>query len=98
MDASTIVIAGFGGLSVNLLNLAEMGALAPDRRPNLKDPLYWLAFPIGALLAAFVGYVYLASGFEIKPVLALHIGASSPLILRAMSSAIPKSIALEKGA
>ena len=98
MDYSIICIAAFGGLSVNLLNLAEAAHLPSDRRPDFSDPLYWLAFPIGALLGAFVGYVYLASGFDIKPVLAVHLGASSPLVLRAMASAIPKGIQVDSKA
>lgn len=98
MDYSILVIAAVGGLAVNLLNLAEAANLPSDRRPNFKDPLYWISFPIGAALGAFVGYVYLASGFDIKPVLALHVGASSPLVLRAAASAIPKGIKVESGA
>jgi len=95
MNIPVLVIAAVGGLTINLLNLLEAANLPKDRRPNFKDPLYWASFPIGAALGAFVAYVYLASDFDMKPILALHVGASSPLVLRAAASAIPKGIKVE---
>jgi len=98
MDNSVWIIAAIGGLAINLLNLLEIPKLPADRRPNLKDPWFWAAFPIGALLGGFVGYLYAASGFEIKPVLAAQIGISAPLILKAMAAAVPSGIKLPDGA
>jgi hypothetical protein len=90
MDYSLVLMAAIGAIAINLLNLAEAHNLPPEERPNFKDILYWLSYVITGLIGAFVAYVYLASGFEFKALLAVHLGASSPLIIRAMASAIPK--------
>lgn len=79
-------------MAVNLLNLLEALNLPPDSRPDFKDPAYWVPYVIYPLLGAFVAYVYVASDFEIKPILALQVGASAPLILRAAASAIPRQL------
>lgn len=98
MDYSLVCLAAVGASLVNLLNLGEAYNLPPEERPNFKDPLYWLSYPIAAAIGAFVAYVYLASGFEFKALLAVHVGASSPLIVRAMASAVPQAITPPPGA
>jgi hypothetical protein len=98
MDCSVLILAAVGAIAVNLLTLAEAHSLPPEDRPNLKAPLYWLSYAIFGALGAFVAYVYLASGFDIKPLLAVHLGASSPLIIRAMASAVPKELVPPPGA
>jgi hypothetical protein len=92
MSTSIIYIAAGGSLAVNLLNLLEALNLPKDQRPSFGDFVYWVPYIIYPILGAFVAYVYLASGFEIKPVLALQVGASAPLILRAAASAIPRGL------
>jgi hypothetical protein len=96
MDPSTIYIAAGGSLAVNLLNLLEALNLPKDRRPIFRDLAYWVPYIIYPILGAFVAYVYLASGFEIKPVLALQVGASAPLILRAAANAVPRGLETPK--
>lgn len=92
MDPTTIYIAAGGSLAVNLLNLLEALNLPKDRRPIFRDVTYWVPYVIYPILGGFVAYVYVASGFEIKPVLALQVGASAPLILRAAANAIPHGL------
>ena len=98
MNYTIIIIAGFGGLLINLLSLLEVAVLPKDRRPDFTDPLYWMTYPIYVLLGAGLVYIYILSGDEIKPIMALHLGASSPLILRAMTSAIPNGFKPQPGA
>lgn len=98
MDYSLLILAGVGAIAINLLTLAEAHNLPPEDRPNLKEPLYWVSYVIAGALGAFVAYVYLASGFQFKPLLAVHLGASSPLIIRAMASAVPKAVVPPPGA
>ena len=98
MDYSLVCLAAIGASLVNLLNLGEAYNLPPEERPNFKDPLYWVSYPVTAAIGAFVAYVYLASGLEFKALLAVHLGASSPLIVRAMASAVPQTITTPTGA
>ena len=92
MEYSCVCIAAAGGFAIQLLNLLELKHVPKDKRPDLKDWLYWLPFLGMPIISGFVCYVYLSSGFQIKPILGLHIGASAPLILRAAASAIPLGI------
>jgi CBS-domain-containing membrane protein len=89
MNITSLFVAAGGGLAIQLLNLLELKNVPKDKRPDLTDRLYWFSFIGMPILSGFVCYVYLASEFEVKPVLALHIGASAPLILRAAASASP---------
>jgi len=98
MDYSLVVLAGVGASLVNLLNLGEAYNLPPEERPNFKEPLYWLSYLIASGIGTFVAYIYLASGFEFKALLAVHLGASSPLIVRAMVFAVPQTITPPPGA
>ena len=92
MDWTLILIGGGAAFAIQLLNLAELQNVPPDRRPDLGDPLYWIPFLVAPILGAFVCYLYLASEFTMKPILAAQTGASAPLILRAMASAIPRQL------
>jgi hypothetical protein len=92
----TICIAAGGSLAINLLNFLEALNLPKDRRPVFRDVAYWVPYIIYPILGGFVAYVYLASGFEIKPLLGLPLGASAPLILRAAASAIPRALDPQK--
>ena len=98
MDYTIIIIAGVGGFVINLLNIFEAATLSKDMKPDFKDPLYWASYPIGAFLGAGLVYLYVISGFDIKPILAVHLGASSPPILRAMTSIIPQGYKPKRGA
>src|SRR5437588_595201 len=90
MTYTPILVAAGGALAVNLLNLAEALNLPKDQRPDFCDLAHWVPYLIFPLLGAFVAYVYVASDYDIKPVLALQLGASAPLIIKAAASAIPR--------
>ncbi|MBI1626772.1 hypothetical protein [Comamonas suwonensis] len=98
MDSSLIFLAAFGGIAVQLIALSEAHKLPADQRPDFRDPLYWIAYIIMAGLGVVVAWAYIASGFELKGFLAIHVGASAPLILRTMASLIPQTIKTEVGA
>jgi hypothetical protein len=92
MDYSAVLVAAGGGFAITLLNFAEAVNLPKDRRPDFQEIVYWVQGAIYPALGAFVAYVYVASGYDIKPVLALQVGASAPLILRAAASAYPREL------
>ena len=85
----TILFAAAGGLILNLVNLLEIPNLSEERRPDLSDCLYWLHFLVWPACAIVLVLAYEKSGFELKPLLALNIGLSAPLIIRSMIGSIP---------
>lgn len=89
MDWLPIGSGASGALAIQLLNLMELSNIAKDKRPDLRDPLYWIPFAIAPVLGGFVAWAYATSGYTVKPLLAIHLGVSAPLILRAMASAAP---------
>ena len=89
MNWSLVCIGAVAGVVVQLLNLAELPNIPKNERPDLRDPVYWIPYVVGPLVGGFATYVYIASEYDIKPLLALQIGSSAPLLLRAMASTIP---------
>lgn len=78
-----------GALAVKLLELAELHKLPTVERPDLKDWVYWLPFLILPLLGGGLAHVYVFSDTQLSPILAVNIGVSAPLMLRAMAQASP---------
>jgi hypothetical protein len=90
----TIILAAVGGLIYNVLPLLELQKAPKADRPDFKDWLFWLPFFIWPLLAGLLGFAYSSSaqpssGPAMTPLLALNVGLSAPLILRAMAQANP---------
>jgi hypothetical protein len=90
IDYVLILIAAGGALAIQLLNLLEIPNLKKRDRPDFKDWVYYIPYLINPLLGAFITFVYLKANTTLNPVLALHIGASAPVILRTMASTLPK--------
>lgn len=88
---SSVLFAGGGALAVELLKLAEVRNIPKHERPDLKEILYWAPFLILPLLGACLAYVYIMSDLVLKPILAVNIGISAPLIIRTMASSVPKA-------
>jgi hypothetical protein len=84
-----VILAAIGGLIVNVLNLLELQHIPKDRRPDLRDPFYWLPFFVWPLLGGMVGYLYNDPALPLGKLVAFHIGVSSPLILRTMVNVLP---------
>lgn len=89
MDWEAIAFCALGSFAVNFLNLIELSKLPLQDRPNLKDVFYWLYFFGMPVLAAIVGAAYVRGGQQLNTFLALQVGASTPLIIRAFASVIP---------
>lgn len=91
LTPETLVMAGAGGgLAMPLLALLELRLVPPERRPSLRDPLYWIAFVLWPALAAFVTWAYVNSGSNLNAFTALHVGASTPMILQALARNLPQ--------
>lgn len=79
-----------GAFLLNLIRLAELANVPKIERPDTFTDWVWvfqfLALPVvGGVLAA----VYHIDGTALKPLLAMNIGLSAPLIIRAMAGAVP---------
>ncbi len=85
----TVLFAIGGGLGIKLLELAELHRIPKIDRPDLKDWLYWVPFIVMPLLGGGLALAYDTSNTVLTPLLAINVGVSAPLILRAMAQAIP---------
>ena len=84
----SILLAAFGGLAINLLNLVELQKVGKDQRPDFRDPLYWLPFFVWPVLGGVLAYAY-ETETDLNAILAINIGVSAPLIIRAFAAASP---------
>lgn len=84
-----IVLAAIGGLVISVLNLLELQHVPKDRRPDLSDRLYWVAFVAWPLLGGLVGYLYTDPSAPLGRVVSFQLGMSAPLILKTAANAIP---------
>jgi len=78
-----------GAFGIKLLELAELHKVPKVERPDMKDWLYWIPFVILPLLGGGLAHVYISSNTILSPILAVNVGISAPLILRAMAQANP---------
>lgn len=78
-----------GAFAIKLLELAELHRIPAVERPDLKDWVYWLPFLILPILGGGLAYAYISSNTSLSPILAVNVGISTPLMLRAMAQASP---------
>lgn len=86
---SAVWFAIFGSFAIKLLELAELHKLPRLERPDLKDWLYWIPFLILPILGGGLAQVYISSNTILNPILAVNVGVSAPLILRAFAQMNP---------
>ena len=93
MDTSitqpTVLFALFGALGFKLLEMAELTKVPKAQHPDFTSFLYWLPFLVMPLLGGGLAYTYVMSGVDLKPILAVNVGVSAPMALRAMSQINP---------
>lgn len=95
---SQAYFATAGGFAVKFLELAELHSVAKEHRPSLGEGLYWVNFFVIPLLGGALGYVYFSSDMILKPIIAVNVGISAPLIIRAMAASGPKQVKVPDGA
>jgi hypothetical protein len=85
-----IVLWGFfGGFLGECLTLFDLRHQEIDALPGyLRSWFYWLAVFGMSMIAAGLVEAYDVSGITVKPLLALNIGASAPLILRQLARGV----------
>jgi hypothetical protein len=89
--SSPVWFAMAGAFAIKLLEIAEIHKIAPAERPDFKDILYWVPFLILPMLGGGLAQVYVSSNTVLNPLLAVNIGVSAPLMLRAMAQAVPET-------
>ena len=91
---SELAALGFGtlgGLLISVLRLAELAALPRiERPPTFSDPLWVFQFFALPIVGGILAFVYQADGIPLKPLLAMNIGVSAPLILKTLAAVVPK--------
>lgn len=90
-DLAVFVFGCLGGLLINIVKLAELVNVPAIERPRtFSDPLYVFAFFALPLVGGTLAYIYQADGILLRPLLAVNIGVSAPLILKSFAKAIPE--------
>lgn len=87
----TMLLATLGGLTASFMNLLEIGKLPKDRRPDLKDWLYWLNLAAGPALGLLVGFLYSEGPTPLGRIVSFQLGLSAPLIVRSAANVIPSA-------
>lgn len=82
--------AVFGGFAVNVIRLADLAQTPQNERPRtFSDPLYLVQFAVLPFIGGVLAYAYQTGGTVLSPILAINVGASAPLILKNLASALP---------
>ncbi len=85
------IFGTLGGLLINVVRLAELASLPQiERPPTFSDPLWVFQFLALPLVGGVLAGVYQADGAGLKPLIAMNIGVSAPLILKTLAAAVPK--------
>lgn len=85
------LFGALGGLLLNVVRLAELAVLPRiERPPTLSDPLWVFRFLALPAVGGALAYVYQVDGVAMKPLLAMNIGISAPLILNTLAAVVPK--------
>jgi hypothetical protein len=82
-----------GGVAAELVGLYKLRTQAPSAFPlYLRTKFYWLV-TVGMILAGGgLVWIYHQSGLDMKPIIAVNIGASAPLIIGALTQSKPSNI------
>lgn len=86
---SSVLFAAFGALGMQLLSLMEIRNIPKSKRPDFKDFFYWLPFLVAPFIGGGLALAYIYPDDVLKPLVALNVGVSAPLILKSMASINP---------
>lgn len=87
-----IWLPALAGFMVQLLNLLEALKLDASRAPDFTRFTYWIPYIAAPILGGFAGYCTF-HGSEVKytTLMVAQVGASAPLLIRSLASAIPRA-------
>ena len=84
-----VLFAVFGAIGMQLLTLMEIKNIPKAERHDFKDIFYWLPFVVSPILGGGLALAYIYPADVLKPLVAINVGVSAPLILRSMASLNP---------
>jgi hypothetical protein len=91
-ELSAFLFGCLGGFLINIVRLAELANVPEIERPKtFRDPMYVFAFFALPLVGGALAYIYQADGIVLKPLLAVNIGVSAPLILKTFAASVPST-------
>jgi hypothetical protein len=80
-----------GGVLINVVRLAELASVPRiERPPTFSDPLWVFNFLALPLVGGVLAFAYHQDGAALKPLLAMNIGLSAPLILKTLAAVVPR--------
>ena len=68
---SALLIAGFGGFCLNMMNLLEDSKRLPVDRVD-KDITYWIFFAFWPILGSGLTFIYIQSGYNVDGDFGVH--------------------------
>jgi hypothetical protein len=90
-ELAAFAFGTLGGLLISVVRLAELAALPRiERPPTFSDPLWVFQFFALPIVGGILAFVYQADGVLLKPLLAMNIGVSAPLILKTLAAVVPR--------
>ncbi len=92
MTMLTAFVLGFlGALLLNVVRLAELANTPKiERPPTVSDWAWWFQFLALPIVGGILTAVYAWDGAELSPILAMNVGISAPLIIKAMAAISPE--------
>jgi hypothetical protein len=81
-----------GGMLSELLGWFKLRQQAPNEFPIwLKSYFYWILTTLMILAGGALVVIYLKSNIDLKPIVAVNLGASAPLIIGTLVAQSPKA-------
>lgn len=86
----TLLIGGFGGIGADLLAIKAALMTGKELARSRRGSAQVIGLSIGALIGAVVVLIYQKTlNQPVPPILALHLGASAPLLIQQMAKITP---------
>ena len=92
-----VLFAAFGAFGMQLLHLLEIRNIPKAERPDFKDFFYWLPFIVSPIIGGGLALAYIYPADVLKPLVAINVGVSAPLILRSMAIMNPFDRPIDPG-
>jgi hypothetical protein len=79
-----------GGFLAELLGLFRVRQQRPQDLPSwVRSPFYWVVTILMIAAGGVLVVVYMKSGIDLKPIIAVNVGASAPLIIGTLVAQTP---------
>lgn len=93
LESESFLFAVFGGYAINIISLAELRNIPRSERPDtFSDWIYDIWFFVIPILGGVLAIAYQMSGSNLTPILAINVGVSTPLILKAFAAVTPQYV------